>query len=325
MALLATLFASLLACFGDAAPADRLLVQLKPRVAVTHSPVVLADVAELHGPKAEVDRFAKLEICPAPAAGKPRLVSSAGVRLAARLAGLQLDADRIVGAPLVEVVANWIELSSDDLYAQAQRWVLSQTAELGDRVLLERAVKPTAMPLLDGAGEAEFEFAFVSKPRSVGTVQVKIAVRQGLTFIGDRVATFRVRRFGRQLRLLTAVRQGETVSAAQVMESEGEWSALAGTPVIAEAELDGKVATRDLEAGAVLTREVLEHQQLARKGDSVQLILKSGSLEIVLIGTAQRPGRKGDVVPVLNPTTQKVINAELIARNGAGLAVALVR
>lgn len=308
----------------DATP-EKLLVQLKPRVAVTHSPVVLADVAELIGPKLEIDRYRRLEICPAPAAGKPRLVTAAGIRLAARLAGLALEADRVVGAPQVEVVANWTELSSDELFAQAQRFVLAQGAELGDRILLERMLKPAPLPLLDGAGEAEFDCAFVSKPRGAGQVQVKVAVRQGSTFVGDRIATFRVRRFGKQLRLLTDVRRGETISAAQVLTSDGEWTALDGTPVIAESELEGMVAARDLDAGIALTREAIEPPKLAVRGDSVQLLLRSGALEIVLVGTAQRDGRKGDTVPVLNPTTQKVINAELVARNAAGLAIAIVR
>ncbi len=308
---------------GDAE--ERLLIQLKPRVAVTRSPVLLSDVAELHGPKTETDRFAKLEICPAPAAGKPRYVTPAGVRLAARLAGVALQPDALVGAAQVEIVANWTELASDELVEQAQRWILAQAEELGDRMMLERALKPDALPLLDGAGPAEFEFAFVSRSRTAGTVQVKITVRQGVTVVGERVASFRVRRFGKQLRLLTDVRRGESIKPTQLLEVDGEWTALGGTPVLAFADVDGMVAARDLAAGLALTREQLEAPQLAERGDTVQLVMRSGSIEIVLMGTAQRAGRKGEVVPVLNPSTQKVISAQLVSRNAAGYAVAMVK
>ncbi len=312
----------LLAFFGAG---DSLLVQLKPRVAVTHSPVVLADVADLHGPKADVERLGKLEICPAPSAGKPRLVTPAGVRLAARLAGLVIESDAIVGAPQVEVVANWRELPSDDLYAAAQIWILAQTAELGDRVMLERVQTPAPLPLLDGAPEPEFDCAFVTKARGAARLLVKVVVRQGAMVVGERVVGFKVRRFGKQLLLLTGVRRGETIAPTQVLASDGEWTALGGTPVMALAEVQGMVATRDLEAGSALLKEYLEPPQIAERGDSVQLVLRIGALEIVVIGTAQRAGRRGEVVPVLNPTTQKVIQAELIARGAGGLAVAMVR
>ncbi|MBM4013807.1 MAG: flagellar basal body P-ring formation protein FlgA [Planctomycetes bacterium] len=324
MATLLALLAALLGFAQDAAP-EKLLVQLRPKAAVTRSPVLLSDVADLLGPPTEVARFGKLEICPAPSAGKPRFVSAAGVCLAARLAGMALDADRLVGAAQVEVTANWNELSSEELFQQAQRFVLAQSAELGDRILLERALRPAPMPLLDGAGDAEFHCAFVQKSQGARQVQVKVTVSQGGSVVGDRQVGFRVRRFGRQLRLLTDVRRGEPIAPVQVLSSDGEWTAIEGLPVMAETELAGMVAVRDLVAGTALTRDLIEPPQLAAKGDSVQILLKSGALQITLVGTAQRGGRRGDVVPVINPTTQKVIQAELVARNAAGLAVAVVR
>jgi flagella basal body P-ring formation protein FlgA len=153
---------------------------------------------------------------------------------------------------------------------------------------------------------------------------VKITVRQGPMVVGERVASFRVRRFGRQMRLLTDVRRGEEIKPAQLLAVEGEWTA-GGTPILAIGEVEGMVAARDLAAGLALTREALEAPQLAAKGDTVQLVLRTGNVEIVLMGTAQRSGKKGEVVPVLNPTTQKVISAQLVARNAAGYAVAMVR
>lgn len=328
MAALIALLLVLVAPRQDAPPAgggDALLVQLKPRVAVTRSPVVLSDIADLRGPAAEVARLSKLEVCPAPQAGKPRYVTHAGVRLAARLAGLAIDAAALAGAEKVEVVANWRELPGEELYAAAQRWVLLQTAELGDRVLLERAGRPEALPLLDGAPDPEFDCAFVAQPRAGSQVQVKVIVRQGDMVAGERVASFRARRFGRQFRLLTPVRRGDTIAPNQLLAGEGEWTSLAGAPVLALAEVEGMVATRDLDAGAALLKEHLEAPLLAGRGDTVQMVLRAGALEIVVIGTAQRGGRRGEVVPVLNPTTQTVVQAELLSRGPTGTVVARVR
>jgi flagella basal body P-ring formation protein FlgA len=304
---------------------DRLLVVLRPRVQVTHTPVLLPDVAELAGPLAEIERFSKLELCPAPVAGKPRLVTPAGVRLAARLAGLDLERDQLVGAPQVEIVANWRELSAGDLAAEAQKWLLLNGEELGDKILTELSVKPEGIGLLEGGGAPAFECAFVGRPRGQGQVQVKVSVLQEGTLLGERVATFNVRRFGRQLRLLTNVRRGETVAASQVVVVDGEWTSVPGTPLLDPRELSGRVALRDLAAGAVLVREGFELPVLVDRGGQVRVVLREGALEIVAVGVAQRAGRRGETIPVLNPTTQKLLQAELIDRRPTGEVVALMR
>src|SRR5262249_35852614 len=102
---------------GEPAPAlpapKELLVVLRPSAEGRHTPVVLADVADLNGPGAAVASARSLELGPAPGAGRPRRITPAGILLAARLAGVELDRRRIVGAPDVEVSASWHELASD--------------------------------------------------------------------------------------------------------------------------------------------------------------------------------------------------------------------
>src|SRR5688572_17882279 len=262
-------------------PPDELLVVLKPKVEVIRTPVRLDDVADLLGPAAEVERFSRLELCPAPVAGKPRLVTPAGVRLAARLAGLELTRERVVGAPQVEIVANWLELSPDDLANAAQRWLVERNEELGDKILVEPATKADPIALLKGGGAATFEHFFVGRPRGTGQVQVKSSIFQDGTLLGERVATFNVRRFGRQLRLLTNVRRGEKVAPSQVAVIEGEWTTVQGTPVLTPDTLQGLVASRELAAGAVLVRESFELPLLVDRGGSVSVVLQSGALQIV--------------------------------------------
>jgi len=308
------------------APApDQLLVVLKPRVVVHQTPVRLGSVADLLGPAAQVARFARLELCAAPVTGKPRLVTPAGVRLAARLAGLELEKERVVGAPQVEIVAHWEELASDQLLAAAQQWIVARSEELGDRVLLEPAVRPDAIGLLRGGGAPTFEFAFVGKPRSGGPAQVKLSVFQDGALLGERVATFQVRRFGRQLRLLTNVRRGETIAPSQVVVIDGEWTNVNGTAVLEAAALAGTVATRDLAAGTVLVREAFELPLLVDRGGTVRVVLRDGALEIVATGVAQRAGRRGETIPVMNPGTQKLMQVQLVDKRPGGDVVALLR
>lgn len=330
MDLLTQLVFLVLALGDDGPPApsgvpEKLVVSLKVRVEVHHTPVLLEDVADLAGPPTEVTRVKKLEVCPAPTAGKPRIVTPAGVRLAGRLAGIDLPADRLVGASQTEVVANWSELLADRLFESAQSFVLAQTAQLGDRVLLERLGRPEAIALLDGAGDAELRSAFVGSPRSGGMIQVKVSAFQGDTLVGERIVLFKVRRFGRQIRLVTDVDRGAMVADPQVLALEGEWNTQQGTPVVSVKEIAGMVAVRELKAGQILMKEAFEQPLLVDRGGSVRMVLRTGGLEIVALGVAQKAGRRGEVIPVMNPATQKLVQAELIERGASGDVVARVR
>jgi flagella basal body P-ring formation protein FlgA len=301
-----------------------LLIVLKPGAAVRHTPVLLADVADLSGPGTLVARAQSLALGPAPAAGQPRKITPAGILLAARLAGLELDRRRIVGAPDVEVSASWHELSSDALVDVAEKHVLKETAQLGDRVVVERSLHPDPVALLDGGDEPSFACSLVGRAQS-GMAQVKVSVFQSATLVGERVVMLKVRRFGHQLRLLTDVRAGQTVTPEQVIVIDGEWTSVTGTPVVAVDDIQGSVARRDLAAGTILVKDSFEMPVLVQKGGTVFCVLREGGLQIVLSGTAQKEGRRGDTINVMNPTTQKTLLVELVEKRPTGEVVALVR
>jgi flagella basal body P-ring formation protein FlgA len=301
-----------------------LLVVLRPAAAVRHTPVVLADVADLTGPGELVAQAQSLALGPAPAGGQPRKITPAGILLAARLAGLEIERSRIVGAADVEVSASWHELAPDALIDVAEKHVMKETAQLGDRVVLERGAHPDAVALLDGGDEPSFACALVGKALS-GMAQVKVSVFQSASLVGERIVTLKVRRFGHQLRLLTDVRAGQAITPEQVIAMDGEWTGVAGVPVVSVAEMAGAVARRDLAAGTILVKDAFEAPLLVQKGGTVLCVLKQGGLQIVLTGVAERPGRRGESIPVTNPNTQKALLVELVERRPTGEVVALVR
>jgi flagella basal body P-ring formation protein FlgA len=301
-----------------------LLIVLKPGAAVRHTPVLLADVADLTGPGDMIARAQSLALGPAPAAGQPRKITPAGILLAARLAGLELDRRRIVGAPDVEVSASWHELSSDALLDVAEKHVLKETAQLGDRVVVERSLHPDPVALLDGGDEPSFACSLVGRAQS-GMAQVKVSVFQAATLIGERVVMLKVRRFGHQLRLLTDVRSGQTVTPEQVIVIDGEWTSVAGTPVVAASDLAGSVARHDLTAGTILVKDAFEMPLLVQKGGTVFCVLREGGLQIVLSGSALKEGRRGELITVMNPTTQRALLVELVEKRPTGEVIALVR
>ena len=68
-------------------------------------------------------------------------------------------------------------------------------------------------------------------------------------------------------------------------------------------------ARRSLPAGRLLTEGDLEPLPLVYRGETVQLLLQRGAIEIELRGEAMSDGWLGDHIRVRNPLTRRVMTA----------------
>lgn len=69
--------------------------------------------------------------------------------------------------------------------------------------------------------------------------------------------------------------------------------------------VQGAVAMRDIPPGMVLTSGMAQVPPLVRSGTMVNVKLVAGGLTILTTGQAMQDGRRGQVIRVLNPTSQK--------------------
>lgn len=67
-------------------------------------------------------------------------------------------------------------------------------------------------------------------------------------------------------------------------------------PVLNRKEIIGKRADRELEAGTIYSRQVLDEQPVIQEGDQVQLLTEPGGIEIRQSATALESGAPGDVI-----------------------------
>ena len=82
----------------------------------------------------------------------------------------------------------------------------------------------------------------------------------------------------------------------------------------------GRTAVRDLAAGAVMNANMLKSAQTVKRGQSVTLSLAEGPVAVRVAGTAMRDGALGELIPVRNLNSKRVV--EGVIRDGGLVEVA---
>ncbi|HEB87499.1 MAG TPA: flagellar basal body P-ring formation protein FlgA [Gammaproteobacteria bacterium] len=78
-------------------------------------------------------------------------------------------------------------------------------------------------------------------------------------------------------------------------------------------EVRGKVLKRSLRRGDILTNGMLDVRKLIKRGDIVTIMASSGTLAIRVEGEALMDGRKGDLIRVRNHSSNREIQAVVVA------------
>ncbi len=73
--------------------------------------------------------------------------------------------------------------------------------------------------------------------------------------------------------------------------------------------LIGKEVRRTIRSGAVIRPQDVQQPELVKRGDTVILTAKSGSLTVTSNGTAMASGRLGEQIKVMNTQSKRVIDA----------------
>ena len=105
----------------------------------------------------------------------------------------------------------------------------------------------------------------------------------------------------------------------RVVETEGPRQAIVG--LRDPDAIVGRRCRRNLAPGQPIHESDLEVQPLAEKGDLLMLEIRSGSARLKLPAYAEARGVRGDIIPVRNPDTGRVLRARLEEKGKAVLAI----
>jgi len=117
----------------------------------------------------------------------------------------------------------------------------------------------------------------------------------------------KVRRSQAVLVLARGVAAGEVLATADITVAQRDAARIAGAVLSDPAAAVGRVARRPLQAGSLLSASDLVAQRLVRRGDSVDLVSRRGSVEVRVAGRALGDAGEDERVSVENLASRRIV------------------
>jgi flagellar basal body P-ring formation protein FlgA len=84
--------------------------------------------------------------------------------------------------------------------------------------------------------------------------------------------------------------------------------------VLTTRDVIGKAAKRQINAGDVIRSALLDQPKTINRGETVSITAKSGSIKVVMQGTAMTDGKLGQQIKVRNNQSDRIISAKVVGQ-----------
>ncbi len=321
-----TIFA-LLCClhYATTTEAQRVMIQLRPKVTTDQSQVTLADVAAIRTSEPHVERkLAAVDLCDFKQ-GETCVVSQQLIRLRLALAGFPVEQIQLVGSKEVVVqlgvegksshwsvqdaialeVAKRIDRPVDEIRVTLLRPLSSVFGDDGRAGLQSRPEIRLAEGPLAGRRSVEVRFFNEQEIYETRSIQVEISIQQE-----ELRMTKPLGRGG----LLSPQNMNSHVRFQRTISVSLPFSEIVGRRVRRSMQIGEKVKAADL-----LPVESNDAKEIVvRQRNAIRLIARRGQLEfIVPRAEAMQNGRIGQVIRVKNLQSNRIVNARLISADEA--------
>ena len=109
--------------------------------------------------------------------------------------------------------------------------------------------------------------------------------------------------------LRTPLRAGDIIGMRDIEMKDISVRHLKGDPVLDAQDLIGMTPRRFLHAGAPIRGNEIEPPQIVERGDSITMVFRNAGLELTASGKALQNGAKGDIISVVNASSNRTIDA----------------
>jgi flagella basal body P-ring formation protein FlgA len=161
-------------------------------------------------------------------------------------------------------------------------------------------------------GEHGLSLAFTGLKRR-GKVPVELRVAVGGKVLRRVPLTVSARAFAPVAVAIAPVRKGELFQAESVGEEIRDVTSFIPGTLPKREECLGFAATASVLPGRIITRRWVDRPALVRRGDRVPLVIRRGAVHVAIDAIARRDGHAGEMVPVWNPASKKMVHAQVLS------------
>ncbi|HDS1649732.1 flagellar basal body P-ring formation chaperone FlgA [Stenotrophomonas maltophilia] len=183
------------------------------------------------------------------------------------------------------------------------------------------SIRAAALSSLPAGSEGEAQVADALRlPRCGGALQVQPTANTTVEVSCPDAGGWRlfvpvkVRRNQTVLVLARGIAAGETLTAADISTAQRDAARIAGAVLADPNAAIGRIARRPLQAGTLLSSNDLVTQRLIKRGDSVALVSRRGSVEVRIAGRAMGDAGENERISVENLSSRRIVQGTVDAR-----------
>jgi len=281
------------------------LVSLRAYSEVTGPTVELGEIADIDCPGEA--QLPSLEVGKAANFGLTRLMDAEWLQMK----GLAPWKDRLVFTSpgrTVQVATRCDTLSDAALQALLDSLFAGEPL-LGDtRRSYQLIKKPASITLPLGNREIDLRFDGLKRR---GRVPLQLRIGREAKWIRRIPLTAEVRLFATVAIARQKITKGETFTESALAEEVRDVTTF--TPGLLPTKEDclRNLAKASILPGRIITARLVDSPPLVQRGDRVPLTLTEGRVQVTLEAVARRDGRAGEVIPIWNPASKKMMHGEI--------------
>ena len=189
-------------------------------------------------------------------------------------------------------------------------FVTSRTAGMGWEVRIRKVGLPPLLKLPEGG--VEYEVVVPKQWEGWGKINAAVVARQNERVVSNIPVLIDVEAVADTVVTLRQIDHDTVISADDLVLQKREITFNSQLAVRSIAGVAGKSARSTLRANQPVRSDQIERVPLIKSGQMVTIIGENGVIKITMPGKAHSSGVAGDIIRVLNLTSQKEIPAQVI-------------
>lgn len=287
-------------------------VRVYDRADVVADQITLGHIAQIDGGDAALAR--RLEgviIGRSPLPGKTRTLEPALLISRIKQSGIDPESLDLQIPPEVVLQRESVTIERDQIEAIVREFLRQQAvAEPGEAIAIKDIRVPEAVQLPKGAFSAR-----VSVPKNselAGQVPLQVVFNVEPDFERRLWVTANLEQRVRVAVVRRPLGRFKTIEAADVELKAVDVAGLPADRIDDPETAIGKRTRRALDSGTVLRPDLLEFPPIVKRGDRVRIIAESAGLRISAYGQVKQKGAQGELIPVVNLDSNKVVYARVV-------------
>jgi flagellar basal body P-ring formation protein FlgA len=288
-----------------------LSVRFEDRVEVEEDQILLGRIARIDGDDPQqVRRLESVVLGRSPLPGKSRTLDGPTIRMRLKQSGHDPEQIDLQVPAEVEVSRAAVTVGSEQIAGIVRDFIRQQTAGESEGLQIKeiRSAEPVVLP----KGRMTTRVIPPRNSELAGMVPLSVVFTVGEDF-ERRVTVTAI--LERSVKVVVTRRPLGRFKPIEEEDIEIKASDLAGLPADRITDVEaviGKRTRRALDSGTVLRPDLVELPPLVKHGDRVRIVAETAGLTISAVGQVKQKGVRGELIPVVNLDSNKVIHARVV-------------